>query len=272
MDRRDLLRAAAASAAVGALSPLVAGADAPATPGAPRLTLRRAEDRGHADHGWLNTWHTFSFASYQDRAHMGFRGLRVINEDWIAPTRGFPMHPHDNMEIVTYVLEGALEHKDSLGSGGVIVPGEVQRMSAGTGIRHSEFNPSAREQVHLLQIWMLPNVRGIRPSYEEKVFPAAERTGALKVVASPDGRQGSIRIQADNLLYAANLRASEKVVHTNAAGRHVWLQVARGTLTAGAAPAAVALKAGDGLSTSDAGKIPLVAGAGGAELLLFDLA
>jgi redox-sensitive bicupin YhaK (pirin superfamily) len=172
------------------------------------------------------------------------------------------------MEIVTYVLSGALEHKDSLGNGGVITPGKVQRMSAGTGIQHSEFNPSRAEGVHLLQIWMLPSKNGIRPSYEEKVFPVAERQGALKVVASPDARAGSIRIHADNVLHAATLRAGERVTHENARGRHVWLQVARGALTFNQQ----ALKAGDGAWTSDAGRLVLTGGAGGAEVLLFDLA
>ncbi len=269
MDRRDLLRAAAAVGAAGAILPTAAEANptAPA-PTAPRLTVRKAEERGHANHGWLDTRHTFSFASYMDPRHMSFRGLRVINEDWIAGGRGFPMHPHDNMEIVTYVLEGALEHKDSLGNGGVIVPGNVQRMSAGTGIRHSEFNPSRQERTHLLQIWMLPSQRGVKPSYEDKTFPVAERQGALRVVASPDARQGSVKINADNLLYAANLRANESVTHANARGRHVWLQVARGALTLNGQ----ALKAGDGVSTSDAGRLVLTGGAGGAEVLLFDLA
>ena len=182
--------------------------------------------------------------------------------------KGFPMHPHKDMEIVTYVLAGALEHKDSLGNGGVITPGKVQRMSAGSGIRHSEFNPSRAEGVHLLQIWMLPSKNGIRPGYEEKVFPVAERQGALRVVASPDGRGGSIRIHANNVLYAANLREGERATHANALGRHVWLQVARGSLTLNQQ----ALKAGDGASTSDAGRLVLTGGAGGAEVLLFDLA
>jgi redox-sensitive bicupin YhaK (pirin superfamily) len=267
MDRRDLLRAAAAVGAAGSLLPQAAEAN-PTAPALPRLTLRKAEDRGHANHGWLDTWHSFSFASYMDPRHMGFRGLRVINEDWIAAGRGFPMHPHDNMEIVTYVLEGSLEHKDSLGSGGVIVPGNVQRMSAGTGIRHSEFNPSRTERTHLLQIWMLPSQRGIKPSYEDKTFPVAERQGALRVVASPDARRGSVKIHADNVIYASTLRPNDVVKHEVARGRHLWLQVARGTLAINGQ----ALKAGDGVSTSDAGHVTLTGGAGGAEVLLFDLA
>jgi redox-sensitive bicupin YhaK (pirin superfamily) len=220
------------------------------------------------NHGWLDTWHTFSFASYYDPAHMGFRALRVINDDKIAGGKGFPMHPHDNMEIVTYVLSGSLQHKDSLGNGGVIVPGEVQRMSAGTGIRHSEYNPSPKETVHLLQIWMEPNKRGIKPGYGQKSFPVADRQGKLKLVASPDGRDGSISIQSDTYLYATVLSEGQKAAHANAAGRHVWLHVARGELTLNG----VTLKAGDAARTSDAGTLTLVAAKPGAEALLFDLA
>lgn len=277
MRRRDLLRAAAlagAAATAGALaSPAqaappgqdgaAAGAPAPA-----RLRVRRSAERGAASHGWLDTRHTFSFASYRDPRHMGFRALRVINEDWIAGGRGFPMHPHDNMEIVTYVLSGALQHKDSLGHGGVIVPGNLQRMSAGTGIRHSEFNPSARESTHLLQVWLLPSQRDVTPSYEDRTFPAAERQGRLRVVASPDGREGSLRIVSPTLIHACTLKAGERVVHVLAPGRHAWLQVARGSLTLDG----LGLQQGDGASTSEAGSLALVGGARGAEALLFDLA
>jgi redox-sensitive bicupin YhaK (pirin superfamily) len=245
----------------------VRAADADA-PKAPRLTLRRAEQRGHANHGWLDTWHTFSFASYYDPAHMGFRALRVINDDRIAAGKGFPMHPHKDMEIVTYVLAGSLRHKDSLANGGVIVPGEVQRMSAGSGIFHSEFNPSPQEPLHLLQIWMLPSKLGIRPGYGQKAFPVAERQAKLKLVASPDGASGSISIQSDTKLFASVLAAGEKVQHDNPAGRHVWLHVAKGALDLNG----TALKAGDAASTSDAGALVLTGGRGGAEALLFDLA
>jgi quercetin 2,3-dioxygenase len=267
MNRRHLLKAVAAGAAAGA----IAGhseADAAPAPQTPRLTLRRAAERGHVNHGWLDTWHTFSFASYYDPAHMGFRALRVINDDRVAAGKGFGMHPHDNMEIVTYVLAGSLQHKDSLGNGGVIVPSEVQRMSAGTGIFHSEFNPSPKEQVHLLQIWIKPNRQGIKPSYGQKAFPVAERQGKLRLVASPDGRSGSISIQSDTYLYATVLAAGEKAVHANAAGRHVWLHVASGELTLNG----TTLKAGDAAATSDAGALTLVAAKSGAEALLFDLA
>ncbi|MFM8979159.1 MAG: pirin family protein [Planctomycetia bacterium] len=279
MHRRDLLRAAAlagAAASAGALAPAALAAPpapgAPRPPGAlpasPRITLRRSAERGAANHGWLDTRHTFSFASYRDPRHMGFRALRVINEDWIAGGRGFPMHPHDNMEIVTYVLAGALEHKDSLGHGGVIVPGNLQRMSAGTGIRHSEFNPSARESTHLLQVWLLPSQRNVAPSYEDRPFPATERQGRLRVVASPDGREGSLRIVSPTLIHACTLKPGERVLHPVASGRHAWLQVARGSLALNEH----SLLQGDGASTSDAGTLTLVGGAQGAEVLLFDLA
>jgi redox-sensitive bicupin YhaK (pirin superfamily) len=228
--------------------------------------VRRAGERGHADHGWLDTWHTFSFASYQDPRHMGFRSLRVINDDRVAAGKGFAMHPHQDMEIVTYVLEGALQHKDTLGNGGVIVPGEVQRMSAGTGIRHSEYNPSGKDPVHFLQIWLLPSRTGVRPSYGQKTFPEKERQKGLRLVASPDGRDGSISIHQDANLYASILAPGRPVTWTNRPGRHTWLQVARGSLTVNG----VALHAGDGVSTSDPGDLVL-ATAKDAEVLLFDL-
>lgn len=267
IDRRQILKAAALGAAAGAALPLTDAAGNPA-PGLPRLTLRRSGERGHVNHGWLDTYHTFSFASYRDPAHMGFRALRVINDDRIAAGRGFPMHPHDNMEIVTYVMEGALEHKDSLGNGSVIVPGEVQRMSAGTGIHHSEFNPSKREGVHLLQIWMLPNARNVRPGYAQKTVPLAERQGTLRLLAAPNAPQAAISIHSDTALYATLLKEGERVVHTNPARRHVWVHVARGALTLNG----VALSAGDAASTSDAGTLTLTGGKGGGEALLFDLA
>lgn len=267
MNRRDVLKIAGAAAAAGAL----AGTDelfaAPGTAPGPRLILRRAGERGHADYGWLDTRHTFSFARYHDPRHMGFRGLRVINEDRVIPGRGFPMHPHRDMEILTYVLEGALEHRDSLGHGSVIVPGEVQRMSAGRGIHHSEFNPTAREGVHFLQIWILPRRKRVRPSYAQRRFDAKSRADRLALVASPTARGGSIGINADANLYAARLGPRKSVVHENPRGRHAWLQVARGELTVNG----TALAAGDGVRTSDPGRLE-VASARGAELLLFDLA
>jgi hypothetical protein len=187
------------------------------------VIVRRASERGLADHGWLKSFHTFSFADYHDPAHMGFRSLRVINEDRVQPGQGFGTHGHQDMEILSYVLEGQLEHKDSMGTGSVIRPGDVQRMSAGTGVRHSEYNPSSSEPVHFLQIWFLPDRRGLKPSYEQKTFPAAERTGKLRLVASPDGRDGSLTIHQDASLYASLLGRGESVTHTLAAGRAVWL-------------------------------------------------
>src|SRR5687768_7245175 len=166
------------------------------------MRIRRAQDRGHANHGWLDSHHTFSFADYYDPSHMGFRALRVINEDRVEPSRGFGTHPHRDMEIISYVLEGGLEHKDSMGTGSVIRPGDVQRMSAGTGVTHSEFNASKRDPVHFLQIWLLPRERGIKPGYEQKSFSADEKRGRLRLVASPDGREGSVQIHADAALYA----------------------------------------------------------------------
>jgi redox-sensitive bicupin YhaK (pirin superfamily) len=264
ISRRDLLKGAAAAAG-GAVIGKGEAAAAPKAP--PRLVVRRAAERGHANHGWLDTWHSFSFASYHDPRHEGFRALRVINEDWIAPGTGFPTHPHRDMEIVTYVLEGALEHKDSTGNGGVIRPGEVQRMSAGRGIRHSEFNASKRERVHLLQIWILPEHAGGPPSYDQRVYSEADRRDRLRLVASRDGRDGSISIRRDANVHAAILSPGRRVAHENRPGRHVWLQVARGALTVGGTP----LSAGDGASTSDPGTLDLVAGPAGTEVLLFDL-
>ena len=231
------------------------------------IRVRPGGERGHFDHGWLDTWHTFSFAAYHDPAHMWFRTLRVINDDTVAPGTGFGAHAHRDMEIITYVLEGSLQHKDSMGNGGVIVPGEVQQMSAGTGIHHSEFNPSRKDPVHLLQIWLLPNRKGVKPSYGQKAFPAKERQDALRLVASGDGRDGSIAIHQDASLYASLLAPGKPLTWKNAPGRHVWLQVARGTLTMNGLP----LAAGDGASTSDAGDLVLSTKSD-AEVLLFDLA
>jgi redox-sensitive bicupin YhaK (pirin superfamily) len=230
------------------------------------IALRRAGERGHADHGWLDTWHTFSFADYYDPRFMGFRVLRVINEDFVAPGRGFPTHGHRDMEILTYVLQGALQHRDSLGTGSVIRPGEVQRMSAGTGVRHSEANPSPDEPVHLLQIWIEPARSGIAPGYEQKAFADAERRGRLRLVASPDGAEGSVTIHQDARVYATVLGPGQQVVHSLAPERHAWVQVARGGLTLNGHR----LTAGDGAGASSEVAITLV-GDEDAEALLFDL-
>jgi redox-sensitive bicupin YhaK (pirin superfamily) len=230
------------------------------------IALRRAAERGHADHGWLDTWHTFSFSDYYDPRFMGFRALRVINEDFVAPGRGFPTHAHRDMEIITYVLEGALEHRDSLGTGSVIRPGEVQRMSAGTGVRHSEANPSADAAVHLLQIWIEPAKQGIEPSYEQKTFADADKRGRLRLVASPDAVEGSVTIHQDARVYATMLGRGEEVVHPLAPGRHAWVHVARGALTLNGQH----LTAGDGAAASKESVLTLV-GEQDAEALLFDL-
>jgi hypothetical protein len=194
------------------------------------ITVRKAKDRGHADHGWLDSFHTFSFADYYDPRQMGFRALRVINEDRVAAGMGFGTHPHRDMEIVSYVLSGAIQHRDSLGNGEVLRPGEVQRMTAGTGVTHSEFNPSKSEPLHFFQIWIQPNRRGLTPGYEQKPFPAEERRGKLRLVVDPDGHDGALRIHQDARIYASLLQAGESVAHPLAAGRGAWVQVARGAL------------------------------------------
>ncbi len=229
------------------------------------IQLRKSGERGHANHGWLDTWHTFSFADYHDPRHMGFSVLRVINEDVVAPGQGFPTHPHRDMEIITWILEGALEHKDSLGTGSVIRPGEVQRMSAGSGIRHSEFNPSPAEAVHLLQIWILPDRAGYAPGYEQTRFEDAELADHLRLVASPNGQDGSITIHQNARVYAARLR-NGAVTHTLGSGRRAWVQVARGALTLNGQK----LAAGDGAAVEQETILRLT-GTSGAELLLFDL-
>ncbi len=229
------------------------------------IRLRKAKDRGHANHGWLDSWHTFSFADYHDPRHMGFSVLRVINEDFVAPGQGFPTHPHRDMEIITWILEGALEHKDSLGTGSVIHPGEAQRMSAGTGIRHSEFNHSKSETVHLLQIWILPNRQGVTPSYEQKSIAPAELDNRLRLVASPDGQDGSVTIHQDARLYATRMKNTD-VTHALAPGRRAWLQVVRGELTLNGRK----LIAGDGAGIENESRLTLAAN-GTAEALLFDL-
>jgi redox-sensitive bicupin YhaK (pirin superfamily) len=229
------------------------------------LTIRPAAARGHAQIDWLDTHHSFSFGDYYDPEHMGFRSLRVINEDHVAPGGGFATHPHRDMEIVTWVLDGALEHRDSLGTGSVIRPGEVQRMSAGTGIRHSEFNASKTAPVHLLQIWLLPERAGLPPSYEQRTVPFS--SDALRLIASPDGRDGAVTIHQNAEIWAGRLASGVSVSHTLAAGRHAWLQVARGDVTLNG----TALHAGDGAAVSDESAVTIHADTG-AEVLLFDLA
>ncbi len=230
------------------------------------IAIRKSAARGHANHGWLDSYHTFSFANYYDPNYMSFRSLRVINEDIINPGKGFGTHGHQDMEIITYVLEGALEHKDSLGTGAVIKPGEVQRMSAGTGIQHSEFNQSQTDQVHLLQIWLLPDTNGLSPSYEQRDFPVAERHGNLRLVAARDARNGAVRIHQDVDLYAAILDKSSRVAHALDSNRHGWVQVARGSVLLNG----LALENGDGAAVSDESELVIEA-TEDAEILLFDL-
>jgi redox-sensitive bicupin YhaK (pirin superfamily) len=233
------------------------------------ITIRKAGERGHFDHGWLDTSHTFSFAGYQDPEHMGFRSLRVINEDRVQPGEGFDTHGHRDMEILSYVLSGVLAHRDSSGGGGELRPGEVQRMSAGTGIRHSEFNGSAKEPVHFLQIWLLPDRPGHRPTYEQKAFPAEERRGRLRLVASPDGAEGSTTIHQDARVYAALLADGQEAELPLAAGRSAWVQVARGEVEVNGRR----LAHGDGAAISGEPRLALTGrGAEEAELLVFDLA
>ena len=231
------------------------------------LELRKAGDRGYADHGWLRSFHSFSFADYHDPEHMGFGALRVINEDRIQPGTGFGTHGHRDMEIISYVLEGALAHKDNMGNGSAIVPGDVQRMSAGRGVLHSEYNNAKDGITHFLQIWIEPNATGIAPSYEQKHFDAASRRGRLRLVASPDGRDGSVRVHQDVFLYAALLDAADRVVHSIAPGRRAYVHVARGSIMANGQP----LVAGDALKAADVQEIVLEKPEG-AEVLLFDLA
>jgi len=231
------------------------------------IDVRHAKERGHANHGWLDTWHTFSFGGYYDERFMGFRALRVINEDTVAPGQGFPLHGHRDMEIISYVLEGGLAHKDSLGTGSVIRPGDVQRMSAGTGVAHSEFNASRTDPVHFLQIWIVPEQRGLAAGYEQKNFPADERKGALRLLASRDGREGSVKINQDAAVYGALLGKGERVTHQLGSGRHAWVQVARGAVELNGQK----LAAGDGAAVSDERALGLQA-TDPAEVLVFDLA
>jgi redox-sensitive bicupin YhaK (pirin superfamily) len=231
------------------------------------ITIRKSNDRGHADHGWLNTRFTFSFADYFDLEHVQFRTLRVMNDDRISGGGGFPTHPHKDMEIVTYVLEGALAHKDSMGNGSVIRPGDVQYMSAGTGVAHSEFNASEKETVHLYQIWMFPDKKGYKPVYDQKHFGEAEKSGKLRLVASPDGRDGSVKIRQDNELYATVLGPGEVVKHELRPDRHAYVQVARGSVALNGKK----LETGDGARISGEQALEL-RGVDKAEILLFDLA
>jgi redox-sensitive bicupin YhaK (pirin superfamily) len=231
------------------------------------IQIRPSHERGGGNHGWLKTHHTFSFNDYWDPKWMGFRSLRVINEDWVAPSTGFPTHPHRDMEIITYVLEGKLEHKDSLGTGSVILPGDGQRMTAGSGIRHSEFNPSTTDAVHLLQIWIQPEKAALPPSYEQKTFPEQEKRGRLRLIASREASDGSVKINQDAKLYVSLLKLGETVMHEFRAGRHGWLQVARGAIELNGKP----LAQGDGAAISDEKKLN-IKGTEDAEVLLFDLA
>lgn len=231
------------------------------------IRIRPSHERGHFDFGWLDTRHSFSFGEYFDPEHHQFRDLRVINEDWIQPGQGFGTHPHRDMEILTWVLEGGVEHKDSLGSGDVIRPGDLQRMSAGTGILHSEFNASQTEPVHLLQIWLLPEAKGLAPRYSQTHFPIEERRNHLRLVASREGREGSLDIHQDADLWVVNLEGGQEVRHALPAGRHAWIQVAKG----GVSVNGQALSQGDGAALSEERLVTLHSTAG-AEVLLFDLA
>jgi redox-sensitive bicupin YhaK (pirin superfamily) len=270
--RREILMAGAALAATGtiaaaATSSAAATAGNGVVPSQPKLSFRRADERGVANHGWLRSRHTFSFASYYEPRWQGFQNLLVINEDRVEEGAGFPTHPHRDMEIVSYVLEGALEHKDSIGTGSVIRPGDVQRMSAGTGVRHSEYNASKTEPVHFLQIWLQPRESGLEPGYEQKTFADVEKQGRLRVVASPDGRDGSITIHADAELHAGLFADGERATFEVKPGRHAWIHVAKGTVRVGGER----LVAGDAAYTSEAGSITIEA-AGIGEVLVFDLA
>lgn len=230
------------------------------------IEIRRGSERGHVNHGWLDSYHTFSFDSYYDPQHVHFRHLRVINEDRVAPGQGFPTHPHRDMEIITYVLEGAIAHKDSMGTGSVIRPGEIQHMSAGTGVTHSEFNPSKTELLHLLQIWIMPEVKGIRPSYDQKATELEKRTGQLKLIASRSETPGAVQINQDTNLYACLLNSGGSVRHVLPPNRYAWLQVARGKVQVNG----VDLNEGDGAGVSSESNLE-IASKTGAEFLLFDL-
>jgi redox-sensitive bicupin YhaK (pirin superfamily) len=230
------------------------------------IRIRKAQERGHARHGWLESYHTFSFADYHDPAHLGFRDLRVINEDRVQPGEGFGTHAHQDMEIISYVLEGELEHRDSMGNGSVIRPGDVQLMRAGTGVTHSEFNPSSEQLVHFLQIWILPDRQGHTPAYQQRHFPAAQRTNFLRLMASRDGRDGSLQIQQDVSLYATLLEQGETITHPLAEGRRAWVQMARGRARLNGQR----LEEGDGAAVSDEVHLQLAADSP-TEILVFDL-
>ncbi|MDQ2969631.1 MAG: pirin family protein [Acidobacteriota bacterium] len=230
------------------------------------ISIRRAGERGSADHGWLDTRHTFSFGDYSDERHMGFRDLRVLNEDRVKPGQGFPTHAHRDMEILSWVLEGSLEHRDSLGNGSVIRPGELQRMSAGTGVRHSEGNPSGSEPLHFLQIWVLPEKNGSSPGYEQKSFPEKDRRGRLRLLASPEGSEGSVTIGQDVRLFGALWERPKSFPYAMSPGRAAWVQVARGAIDLNGRR----LEAGDGTAVTAEPRLELT-GESGAEALLFDL-
>jgi len=231
------------------------------------ITIRPSKQRGHANHGWLDTYHTFSFADYYDPKFMGFRTLRVINEDQVAPGNGFGTHAHNDMEILTFVLQGELEHKDSMGNTGTIRPGELQRMSAGTGVRHSEYNHSKSEPVHLLQIWIEPEARGITPSYEQRSFTTEERKNVLKLLAAKNPSNGAVKIHQDASLFTSVIDPGKAVTHEIASGRHAWVQVTRGSVSVNGAK----LKAGDGAAIADEKKLTIAANGEDSEILLFDL-
>ena len=231
------------------------------------INIRKADDRSHGESDWLKSHFTFSFANYYDPAHMHFRSLRVINEDRVQPGQGFPTHSHRDMEIITYILSGALEHRDSMGNGSVIRPGDVQRMTAGTGVSHSEFNPSKTESVHLLQIWILPARRNLPPGYEQKTFTDEERRGSLRLIASSDGREGSVTINQDARVYAGILNAGKEIDYRLEGNRYGWLQITRGTIDLNQ----VELKQGDGAAVSAEGNLSITSH-DEAEVLLFDLA
>lgn len=230
------------------------------------ITIRKAEERGHLDHGWLDTYHTFSFDQYYDPRHMSFGSLRVINEDRVAPGHGFPTHSHRDMEIITYVLEGGLAHRDSMGNGSIIKPGDVQRMTAGIGVAHSEANPSSSEPVHLLQIWIMPNARSLEPGYEQKMFSDEAKRGKLALIASENGRDGSVTIHQDANVYASKLDLADSVTHTIGEDRRVWVQVARGSVRVNGEH----LKQGDGAAITDEETIS-IEGKEPSEILLFDM-